>query len=622
MPCRPPGRGVVLSLSNLRTLAPTRPWPTTSRTIWKSDPSIPRRFDLSLYRCKSSASNRVSHSGIPSRPIHANQSHSKEWDTIFALASGRGRAGIAVIRISGPDADKVYLNICKLPGRQAFSKALPEARRLVLRDLVDPFSGQLLDKAAVIWFEAGESYTGEKTLELHIHGGIATVRDVLDSLSSLSISSNRLRIRPSEPGEFTRRAFTNAKLDLCSSEALHSLISSETTSQRILALRSTGGGGQSKRFKAMRDQILKSQALVEAMIDFGEEEGVEDEVLESAFMNVLVLRQMIVKELGLVEEGAETSSLTRVDGQRGEMTRTGVYRRSVGEIVTDGVRLAIYGPPNAGKSTLLNRLADREAAIVSSIPGTTRDVLEVQLEIEGFKVLVYDTAGLREDHDLHDQGAKSKEEGSRIGEIERIGMNKTREAVKSADLSLLVYPADKLLSEEEGSIRTSRELLWPLSYKLDDISPEEGAGSGGDEATAGDEDRHLIFINKLDLLQSDGGCDRPQGRIKVWKGSLRSGTGYEELVRGISSVLVAKYRSVLDSDRDVPLVTNARHRHHLFETLRCLDEFLAAAKGGLDLVLASESLRRASRSIGRITGSDVTSDEVLGEIFSKFCIGK
>ncbi|PWZ03367.1 P-loop containing nucleoside triphosphate hydrolase protein [Testicularia cyperi] len=517
--------------------------------------------------------------------------------TIYALATGAGRAGVAIVRISGSECESVYHAMCLTSKRKPYA-CMPPGNRLVVRNIHHPVSSELLDSgAAVVYFPEGKSYTGEASLELHIHGGISTVSDVLDALGHCGKD-----VRPAQPGEFTRRAFENGRLDLTTSEALHSLILAETSMQRRVALQGAGGL-QTARYEQLRQTLLEAMAMVEAIIDFGDEDGVESgtwEIAQRAAKDTLAL---IESELGIDRNDECTdggiSSSVQCD-KVGAGCTTG--RRHVGEILTNGIRLALYGPPNAGKSSLLNRLADRKAAIVSPIPGTTRDVLNVNLDIGGYKVVVFDTAGIRGSPSGHDPSAVVQ-----IDEIEQMGIELAKEAVKEADLALLVVPA--VAPDASGIAHNRQRPLRPDGYT-------DGA----------QRDPDLVFVNKTDLLSHNepASIDASlcSGDSRVWLGSAMTGDGVDSLVEGLSTLIASKF-AVAQSEP--PLITQTRHRYHLHQCRSHLATFQALARPDdcdLDLVVAAEELRFAARSLGQVTGRDVSPDEILGSIFSTFCIGK
>ena len=299
--------------------------------------------------------------------------------TIFALSSGRPPAAIAVVRVSGPRAG---VALEKLIGR------LPEPRKAALARVRDPASGEVIDEALALWFPAPRSETGEDVAELQLHGGQAVIAGVLDALAMIE------GCRPAEAGEFTRRAFENGRLDLTAVEGLADLIAAETQAQRRLAFRQLKGL-IGDRAEAWRRRLIEALALVEARIDFSDEADVPEDLLGPALHAAQQLRDEIAGVLA--------------DGRRGERLR-------------DGLVVAIAGPPNAGKSTLLNRLARREAAIVSPYAGTTRDVIEVHLDLDGYPVTLLDTAGIRDSDEP----------------VEQEGVRRARERAAAADLVLWV----------------------------------------------------------------------------------------------------------------------------------------------------------------------------------------
>ena len=302
--------------------------------------------------------------------------------TIFALSSGRPPAAIAVVRVCGPQARAA---LEKLIGR------VPQPRQAALARVRDPENGDVIDEALALWFPAPHSETGEDMAELQIHGGHAVVAAVLDALGRIE------GCRPAEAGEFTRRAFENGRLDLTAVEGLADLIAAETPAQRRQAFRQLKGL-IGDRAEAWRRTLIEALALVEARIDFADEGDVPDDLVGPALASVTRLREEIAAALA--------------DGRRGERLR-------------DGIVIAIAGPPNAGKSTLLNRLARREAAIVSPFPGTTRDVIEVHMDLDGYPATLLDTAGLRQSDDP----------------VEREGVRRAEERAQSADLVLWVTDA-------------------------------------------------------------------------------------------------------------------------------------------------------------------------------------
>ncbi|WP_109356012.1 tRNA uridine-5-carboxymethylaminomethyl(34) synthesis GTPase MnmE [Sphingorhabdus sp. EL138] len=341
-------------------------------------------------------------------------------DTIFALSSGQPPAAIGIIRISGPKASNAL---------QALSGSLPEARRPRLAKLTDPVSKQLLDTALVLWFPGPNSASGEDLAEIHCHGGRAVVRALESALDNMD------GLRQAEPGEFTRRAFTHGRMDLAEAEGLSDLLFAETELQRRSAIQ-TAGGALSRKVEDWQSAILRLSALVEAELDFSDEDDVTPAQLE-------VVQSSAV--------GVATEMKDILDRPRAEKLR-------------EGVRVVLGGPPNSGKSTLLNALVEREAAIVSAIAGTTRDVIEVPIAIKGIPFLFIDTAGIR------DEGAE---------EIERIGIDRARAQFDAADIILWLGPegegsdSPKLI---EIASRQDHPEYQPKSSTVLSVSPLAGAG--------------------------------------------------------------------------------------------------------------------------------------------------
>ncbi len=341
-------------------------------------------------------------------------------DTIFALSSGQPPAAIGIIRISGPKASNAL---------QALSGSLPEARRPCLAELTDPITRQLLDKALVLWFPGPNSASGEDLAEIHCHGGRAVVRAIEASLENMD------SLRQAEPGEFTRRAFTHGRMDLAEAEGLSDLLFAETELQRRSAIQAAGGA-LSRKVEDWQSAILRLSAMVEAELDFSDEDDVTPAQLEVV----------------------QSSAADLADDMNN------ILDRPRAEKLREGVRVVLGGPPNSGKSTLLNALVEREAAIVSAIAGTTRDVIEVPIAISGIPFLFIDTAGIR------DEGAE---------EIERIGIDRARAQFDAADIILWLGPegegpdSPKLI---EIASRQDHPEYQSKSSTVLSVSPLAGAG--------------------------------------------------------------------------------------------------------------------------------------------------
>ncbi|MCK8786036.1 tRNA uridine-5-carboxymethylaminomethyl(34) synthesis GTPase MnmE [Roseomonas sp. NAR14] len=434
--------------------------------------------------------------------------------TIFALATGAARAAVAVLRLSGPGSGPA---LERLAGRR------PAPRLATLRRLRDPDTGEVLDQALLLWFPGPRSYTGEDAAELHLHGGPAVVAGVAAALG-------RLGLRQAEPGEFTRRAFLNGRMDLTAAEGIADLVAAETPAQRRQALRQAEGG-LAALYDGWTVRLTRLLARQEAAIEFVEEDLPAD-------LDALVLAEAAALR------GDIAAHLD--DGGRGERLR-------------DGVEVAIVGAPNAGKSSLLNALAGREAAIVSARAGTTRDVVEVRLELAGVPVTLADTAGLREAAD----------------EIEAEGIRRALERAGRADLVLAVFAADR--------------------------APDA-------ETLAQCRDGALAVASKTDLAAAP---DRLGGLVPVGV-SARTGEGLSAL----RARLEARVREIAGLG-EAPALTRPRHRAALGEAVAWLAEAEAAA---LPEVRA-EALRAALRALGRLTGR-VGVEAVLDSVFREFCIGK
>src|SRR3954454_21028344 len=446
--------------------------------------------------------------------------------TIFALSSGRPPSAIAIVRVSGPQAG---------PALTALGGKIPPARsasRVLLRDV----AGQPLDVAVVLWFPGPASATGEDVAEFHVHGGRAVLASIFTALASLE------NMRAAEPCEFTRRAFENGKLDLTEAEGLDDLIHADTDRQRRQALRQLKGllGDRARDWRA---RIVEASALIEAGIDFSEEGDVPAELIAPALAKVKALLTEIEEVLA---------------GQgRGERLR-------------DGLVVAIAGPPNVGKSTLMNQLARREVAIVSPHAGTTRDVIEVQLDLDGYPVTVIDTAGIRETDDP----------------VGQEGVRRARAGAEDADLVLWRVEAGRAVD--------------PAAMPLLGKSGNAGSRSGGSV---------WIVRNKIDL----GGVE-DVGLYGEFGIAASRGDGIPELVDAL-----VKFAADFFGTTEGALVTRARQRDLLRRASDSLRRSLELVEDGEEL--AAEELRAAAYALGRLLGR-VDVEDVLGAIFQKFCVGK
>ncbi|KAG1053925.1 hypothetical protein G6F43_004031 [Rhizopus delemar] len=416
-----------------------------------------------------------------------------------------------------------------------------EPRKANFRRIRHPISGETLDRGLVLWFPGPHSFTGEDSVELQIHGGNAVIRGVLDALKEID------DFRMAEQGEFAKRAFDNDKLDLTELEGLADLLNAETEIQRKLAMQQAEGGLRVP-YENWRKEIIECMATTEAVIDFGEDENIEDGVLDEVTQKVKRLYESISKHL---------------DDSR------------VGEIVRSGVHVAIMGPPNAGKSTLLNKLTKREAAIVSNIPGTTRDIVEVKLDLGGFPVILCDTAGLRESEDT----------------IEMEGIKRAKNRIDNSDIKICMLPLDSGASIDPMIEQMIDNDTYVILNKEDTISHQE-----------------LSDISKK--------IKKKVSAKKVWTVSCETGLGMDQFLTELIDILKSRYDEALASP---VLITQARHRNHLEECVRSLKAFLDMPAE--EIVLSAEELRLAGNALGRITGR-IDVDKVLDVLFGQFCIGK
>ena len=442
--------------------------------------------------------------------------------TIYALSSGPGISGVAVIRISGPDTKEVLLKL--------ISGELPKPRVATLKKINKINTNEIIDEGIILWFPGPQSYTGEDMAEFHVHGS----RSVIEALHSSISSINGCRL--AEPGEFTKLAFQNNKINLLKAESIGDLISSETEIQRRQAIKMITGDNN-KIYNSWRKRLLKILSYTEAKIDFPEDDLPKD------------IDQKIKVEANLIK----TEIIKKLDDQK------------IGERIREGFKIAIVGPANAGKSTLLNYLSKRKVAIVSEIAGTTRDVIETHLNIDGFPVIVSDTAGIRESKD----------------EIEREGIKLALKKAEDADLNIvLIEPKN---ADFAGFLR---DLI---------------------------NDRSILVVNKSDL-----GIDNMILDFKKYNPiylSLKKEKNIDELILKIKERL----NKLFIRSEDI-LITRERHRQHLEQCVSYLENF-ENKKDSEDFDKASEDLRLATRQLGMIVGK-VDVEEILGSIFSDFCIGK
>ena len=442
--------------------------------------------------------------------------------TIYALSSGPGIAGIAVVRVSGKDTSKVIKLIT--------GKDLPAPRVATLRKMNNINTNELIDEGLIIWFPGPQSYTGEDLVEFHVHGSRAVVTALHASISEIE------NCRLAEPGEFTKRAFQNGKINLIKAESIADLISSETEIQRKQAL-AIMNGKSSDKFDSWREKLLKILSHIEAKIDFPDEDLPEDIIFE-----IKKTSEQVSNEIKKILEDEK-----------------------VGERIREGFKIAIVGPSNAGKSSLLNYLSKRDVAIVSEIAGTTRDVIETHLNLDGYPVVLSDTAGIRDSKD----------------EIEKRGIKLALKRAEEADLRLLVVEPKNL----------------DFTGFLKDLFDENS----------------ILVINKSDLLQKN--LDEQIKKLEHVLISIIKNSNLDILIDKIKNKLKNKFIS----NEDI-LITRERHRQHLKQCVDHLKNFSKKNKND-DFDKAAEDLRLATRHLGMIVGK-VDVEEILGSIFNDFCIGK
>ena len=441
--------------------------------------------------------------------------------TIYALSSGPGLSGIAVIRISGNETKKVLLNMTK--------GSMPLPRVASLKKILDIKTKKLIDEGIVIWFPGPNSYTGEDMAEMHVHGSRAVIKSILSNIAKVK------NCRLAEAGEFTKIAFQNDKINLLKAESIGDLIASETEIQRKQALKIMSGKSSDK-FNLWRESLLKIVSKFEAKIDFPDEDLPKD----------------ILKNIKIESEKIKLEIRQILDDS------------NVGERIREGFKIAIIGPTNAGKSSLLNYLSRREVAIVSEMAGTTRDTIEVHLNIDGFPVVMSDTAGIRNSED----------------EIEKKGIKLALKKAEDADLNILVF---------EPKSHDFTGFLKDLDLK-----------------------KSLFVINKSDLRPNKNQELEQYSPISI---SIKDDVNIDKLIDQIKKNLKNKFVSTEDT-----IITRERHRQHLEQCVAHLDEF-SKKNNEKDFDKAAEDLRLATRHLGMLVGK-VDVEEILGSIFNDFCIGK
>jgi len=442
--------------------------------------------------------------------------------TIYALSSGPGISGVAVIRVSGKNTAEV---VKKITGSR-----LPTPRMATLKKFNKNGGKELIDEGVIIWFPAPNSYTGEDLAEFHVHGSRAVINAMHSAISKIK------NCRLAEPGEFTKKAFQNDRINLLKAESIGDLISSETEIQRKQALKIMSGKSSNK-FNSWRERLLKILSHIEAKIDFPDED-----LPKNIFNNI---------------QKTSNSVLT-------EIKKT-LNDQKVGERIREGFKIAIVGPPNSGKSSLLNYLSKRDAAIVSEIAGTTRDVIETHLNLDGYPVIVSDTAGIR----------RSK------NEIEKKGIKIALKRAEDADLRLVIVSAKNV----------------DFTSVLKDLLTKNA----------------ILVVNKSDLIKK-----KLNNKFKKYNYvliSIKNNTNLNKLIAKIKSKLKNKFTTTEDI-----LITRERHRQSLINCVQHLEKF-QKKKSSQDFDKAAEDLRLASRHLGMIVGK-VDVEELLGSIFNDFCIGK
>ncbi|GAV54520.1 hypothetical protein ZYGR_0AM00580 [Zygosaccharomyces rouxii] len=480
--------------------------------------------------------------------------------TIYALSTAPGtKSAIAVVRISGTHSKYIYRQL-----NNSERKLIP--RRTLLRNLYGP-GKILLDKALTLFFDSPKSYTGEDLLELHLHGGKAVTSSVLNAIGSLNDRNSGIEIRYALPGEFTQRAFQNGKIDLTEVEGIRELIDAETETQRRCALSSFNGANRNL-FMLWRDKIVNNIAQLTAVIDFGEDTEIEDtnNILQHVKYNMTQLKQEINQFIQKIEKTS---------------------------ILQSGIRVVLLGPPNAGKSSLINSISNDDVSIISQTPGTTRDTVEASIDVNGYKVTISDTAGIR---------------SHSSDEIELLGIERAIKKSEQCDLCLLIVdPSNKPLINEN------------ITQMIQSMQKE------GKE--------FIVIVNKQDLLMDGNQLksvmaslrEKLEDKFPVITVSCKTQEGIESLIKELTQIFQRLSETTDESD---PIVASRRVKEILHsDVLYGIDSFFVTTNSEVgddsyDVVMASEHLSHAADGIGKITGDAVGIEEVLGVVFANFCVGK
>lgn len=508
--------------------------------------SLPTRSNLAKYTFE-----------LPASFIAKRFSSSNSFDyhpTIYALSTKLARSAIGVVRISGSQSEFIHKTLTR-------AKAKPKSRVTSVRRLYSPTSGTLLDECLTIFFKGPRTYTGEDLLELHLHGGTAIIQSVLKAIKGLNDPDQGINIRYAENGEFSRRAFISGRFDLTEVEGVRDMIDAETESQRIAALSSLTGKLKDL-FSSWREEIVKNVALLTTVIDFGEDHDIEE---------VAHLFQDVDQNIQRLESEIE-EYLKRVQGS---------------EVLLKGIKLILVGPPNAGKSSLLNYIANQDAAIVSDIAGTTRDIIDIPIDINGYKVVVGDTAGIRAP--------------SAADTIEKEGIKRAKQKAIGGDVVLIIIPVSE---EETVDYNDLLELVESLKRENKEL---------------------VVVLNKQDLLTQTEETTISELSKKLNLSpeqfklvSCKTGYGMEELTQQFTNI----FKKISLSDSADPIVISERAQDLLKNDVLYGFSQFKIWKENEDVVLASESLRQSVEGIGKITGQAVGVEEILGVVFSSFCIGK